>query len=72
MSRGSTPRHAQTARDLGWLCNLMLKRRGISRSSSLLGLDSRQSNNRKVVFVVNRCFTSLFGTKGLLRDIVIQ
>ena len=29
------------------LCNLMLKLRGISRSSAILGLDSPQSNNRK-------------------------
>ena len=29
------------------LCNLMLKFRGISHSSAILGLDSPQSNNRK-------------------------
>ena len=29
------------------LCNLMLKHRGISRSSAILGSDSPQSNNRK-------------------------
>ena len=29
------------------LCNLMLKLRGISRSSAILGLDSPQSNNRE-------------------------
>ena len=29
------------------LCNLMLKLRGISRSSAILGSDSPQSNNRK-------------------------
>ena len=29
------------------LCNLMLKLRGISRSSAILGLDSPQSNNGK-------------------------
>ena len=39
--RGSTPRHAQTAGDLGFaVC-------GISRSSAILGSDSPQSNNRK-------------------------
>ena len=30
------------------LCNLMLKLRGISHSSAILGSDSPQSNNRKV------------------------
>ena len=48
MSRGYTPRHAQTAGDLSlavqfndWhFC-------GISRSSAILGSDSPQSNNRK-------------------------
>ena len=29
------------------LCNVMLKLRGISRSSAVLGWDSPQSNNRK-------------------------
>ena len=44
MSRGSTPRRLEI-----WvsLCNLMLKHRGISRSSAILGSDSLQSNNRK-------------------------
>ena len=48
MSRGYTPRHAQTAGDLSFavqfndetLC-------GILRSSAILGSDSPQSNNRK-------------------------
>ena len=29
-------------------------------------------NVGKVVVVVNHCFTLLFGTKGLLSDIIIQ
>ena len=37
MSRGYTPRHAQTAGDLSFADNLMMK----------LGSDSPQSNNRK-------------------------
>ena len=42
MSRGSTTRRPET-----WvsLCNLMLKHRGISRSSAILRSDSPQSNN---------------------------
>ena len=44
MSRGSTPRHAQMAGDLGFA--VMLKLRGILRSSAILGSDSPQSNNR--------------------------
>ena len=32
---------------------------------------SRQFKDRSVVVVVNNCFTSLFGTKGLLSDILI-
>ena len=47
MSRESTPRHTQTVGDLGLLCNLMLKLRGFSRSSAILGSDSPQSNNKK-------------------------
>ena len=47
MSRGSTLGHAQTAGDLGLLCNLMMKLGGISRSSAILGSDSPQSNNRQ-------------------------
>ena len=44
MSRGSTPRRPET-----WvsLCDLMLKLRGILRSSAILGPNSPQSNNRK-------------------------
>ena len=49
MSRGYTPRHAQTAGDLSFAVqfNLMMKLFGISRSSAILGSDSPQSNNRK-------------------------
>ena len=47
MARGSTTRHAQTAGDLRFAVQLMLKHRGISRSSAILGSDSLQSNNRK-------------------------
>ena len=47
MSRGYTPRHAQTAGDWVSLYNLMMKLFGISRSSAILGSDSPQSNNRK-------------------------
>ena len=51
MSRGSTadmPRRLET-----WvlLCNLMLKLRGISRSSAILGSDSPESSNRKGNFI---------------------
>ena len=40
---GRSPRRPET-----WvsLCNLMMKLRGISRSSAILGSDSPQSNNR--------------------------
>ena len=48
MSRGYTPRHAQTAGDFEFsLCNLMLKLCGILRGSAILGSDSPQNNNRK-------------------------
>ena len=60
MSRGSTPRHAQTAGDLSlavkfnaetlWHFAQLRYRRDspqFSRSSAILGLDSPQSNNRK-------------------------
>ena len=47
MSRGSTPRHAQTAEDLGFAVQFIAETRGIPRSSAILGSDSPQSNNRK-------------------------
>ena len=47
MSRGSTPRHAQTAGDLSFAAQFNDETRGISRSSAILGSDSPQSNNRK-------------------------
>ena len=47
MSRGYTPRHAQTAEDLGFAVQFNAETHGISRSSAILGLDSPQSNNRK-------------------------
>ena len=47
MSRGSTPRHAQTAGDLGFAVQFNAKLRGISRSSAILASDSSQSNNMK-------------------------
>ena len=47
MSKRSTLRHAQTAEDLVSMRNLLLKLRGISRSSAILRSDSPQSNNRK-------------------------
>ena len=48
MSRGSTPSHARRPETWVSLCNLMLKLRGISRSSAILGSDSPRSNNRKI------------------------
>ena len=33
---------------------------------------SRSCGTGQVVVVVNHCFTSLFGTKGLLSDIIIR
>ena len=47
MSRGSTPRHAQTAGDLGFAVQFNAEICGISRSSAILRSDSPQSNNRK-------------------------
>ena len=44
MSRGSTPRHAQTAGDLGFAVQFNA---GISHSSAILGSDNPQRNNRK-------------------------
>ena len=46
MSRGYTPRHAQTAGDLSFPVQFNAET-GISRSSAILGSDSPQSNNRK-------------------------
>ena len=43
MSKGSTPRHAQTAGDLGFAVQF----NGISRSSAILGSDNPQRNNGK-------------------------
>ena len=42
------PRRPET---WGSLCNLLLKNRGISRSSAILGSDSPQSNNSKDNFL---------------------
>ena len=64
MSMGSTTRYAQTAGDLGFTVQFNAETPWNSRSSAIQGSD--------VVVVVNHCFTSLFGTKGLLRDIVKQ
>ena len=58
MSRGYTPRHAQTAGDLSFavqfndetlwhFANLLMKLFGILRSSTILRSDRPQSNNRK-------------------------
>ena len=47
MSRGSTPRHAQTARYLGFTVEFNAETPGISNSSAILGSDSPQNNNRK-------------------------
>ena len=44
---GSTPRHARRPETWVSLCNLMLKLRGILRSSAILGSHSPQSSNRK-------------------------
>ena len=44
MTRGYTPRHAQTTGDLSFAVQF---NDGISRSSAILGSDSPQSNNRK-------------------------
>ena len=44
LSRGSTPRHAQTAGDLGFAVQFNA---GISHSSAILGSDNPQRNNRK-------------------------
>ena len=33
---------------------------------------ANDDNKRQIVVVVNHCFTSLFGTKGLLSDIIIR
>ena len=38
---------------------------------ALEGLEKNEVN-RALVVVVNHCFTSLFGTKGLLSDIIIR
>ena len=48
MSRGSTPRHAQTAGDLGFTVQFYAETPWhFSRSSAILGWDSPRSNNRK-------------------------
>ena len=36
------------------------------------GIDKKELTSTLVVVVVNLCFTSLLGTKGLLSDIVIR
>ena len=46
MSRGSTPRHAQTAGDFGFAMQF-ISENGISHNSAILGSESTQSNNRK-------------------------
>ena len=53
----------------------MEKRLGALESNNSRAADSRksaQSRPFRVVVVVNHCFTSLFGTKGLLSDIIIR
>ena len=54
MSRGYTPRHAQTAGDLSFAVQFNAENaetRCISRSSAILGSDIPQSNNRKDNFL---------------------
>ena len=52
MSRGSTPDMLRSPESWVSPCNLMLKLRGISHSSAILGSDSPQSNNRKHNFLL--------------------
>ena len=52
MSRGSTPRHAQTAGDLGFAVQFNA---GISHSSAILGSDNPQRNNRKCNSIHSPC-----------------
>ena len=52
MSRGSTPRHAQTAGDLGFAVQFNA---GISHSSAILGSDDPQRNNRKGNSIHSQC-----------------
>ena len=47
MSRGSTPRHAQTDGDLGFAVQFNAQTPWHLRSSTILGSDSPQSNNGK-------------------------
>ena len=46
MSRGSTPRHAQTAGDLGFAVQFNAETPWHLRSSAILGSNSPQSDNR--------------------------
>ena len=50
MSRGSTPKHAQTAGELGFVVQF--------NAETILGLDSPQSNNRKDNSVWETPFTT--------------
>ena len=47
MSRGSTPRHAQTAGDLGFAVQFNAETPWHLAQLAILGSDSPQSNNRK-------------------------
>ena len=55
------------------MLNTVLLSHGIVNSQTHMTADMIQVKSASdVVVVVNHCFTSLFGTKGLLSDIIIR